>query len=223
MPELSNRDELESKLASALGARFTADLSALLDSIGDPPEEPNLPADFWDDVAAGLIAIFSTDLLSTYMQSAEFLLGQINIGTDWAGLNQNAINWLNQYSFDLVRGINDTSREVLRTALTDFYSQNLTKEQLAQLLEPSFGPVRAEMIAITETTRASVEGERALIALIERENLNIRMVPIWQTANDDRVCPICGPKHDQPIEDGEYPPAHPRCRCWVNYEMEARE
>jgi len=33
------------------------------------------------------------------------------------------------------------------------------------------------------------------------------------------VCPICGPKHNREIKDGQYPPAHPRCRCWVNHEI----
>jgi hypothetical protein len=45
------------------------------------------------------------------------------------------------------------------------------------------------------------------------------MVPIWQTSNDERVCPICGPKHGKEITDGKFPPAHPRCRCWVTYEF----
>jgi len=34
------------------------------------------------------------------------------------------------------------------------------------------------------------------------------------------VCPICGPRHDKEITDGMYPPACPRCRCWVNHEPE---
>ena len=39
------------------------------------------------------------------------------------------------------------------------------------------------------------------------------------TANDERVCPICSPRDNQVITDGIYPPAHPRCRCVVGYEL----
>jgi hypothetical protein len=73
-----------------------------------------------------------------------------------------------------------------------------------------FSPVRAERIAVTETTRAVVEGERAYVAELERET-GQRMVPIWMTANDELVCPICAPRNEKPITNGDYPPAHPNC------------
>jgi len=41
---------------------------------------------------------------------------------------------------------------------------------------------------------------------------------IWHTANDEKVCAICGPREGQifPIEDkDEVWPAHPYCRCWL--------
>jgi len=46
-------------------------------------------------------------------------------------------------------------------------------------------------------------------------------VMIWETANDERVCPICGALHRK--REGEWgglsgPPAHPRCRCGVRLE-----
>ena len=46
----------------------------------------------------------------------------------------------------------------------------------------------------TETTRAAaVEGERAYVQELVKET-GREMIPIWLTANDDRVCVICGPK-----------------------------
>ena len=78
------------------------------------------------------------------------------------------------------------------------------------------------MIARTEVTRAAVEGERALVKetndIVSQHGID-PMVPIWQTRNDEIVCPICGPKHNKEIKDGEYPPAHPRCRCWVTHRL----
>ncbi len=81
-----------------------------------------------------------------------------------------------------------------------------------------FSPVRAERIAVTETTRAVVEGERAYVAELERET-GQRMIPIWMTANDERVCPICAPRNEKPIKDGVYPPGHVGCRCGVGWEF----
>jgi SPP1 gp7 family putative phage head morphogenesis protein len=82
-----------------------------------------------------------------------------------------------------------------------------------------YSPVRAEMIAVTEVTRAAAEGERATVREIEKEG--IRMVEVWQTNNDSLVCPICGPRHGKKVGDGwsknDGPPAHPRCRCWLTH------
>lgn len=217
MTDLPNRDELERKLAKAMGREFADEFRELMDALGDPPDPGNLPPDFWDGKRAR--GVLEPLLQGTFLIAAEELMMELSIGIEWGLINQRAIEWVRPYAFDLVRGINDTTRGVLQSALQTFYQDKLTKDQLAQLLTPTFGPVRAEMIAITETTRAGVEGERELVRQIQAANQNIKMIPIWQTANDDLVCPICGPRHGKPIEDGYYPPAHPRCRCWVNHEM----
>ena len=37
----------------------------------------------------------------------------------------------------------------------------------------------------------------------------------WQTASDEKVCPICGPYAGRAWKenDGPQPPLHPNCRC----------
>lgn len=37
----------------------------------------------------------------------------------------------------------------------------------------------------------------------------------WRTAEDERVCPECGPldRHAWPSDEGPRPPLHDRCRC----------
>jgi SPP1 gp7 family putative phage head morphogenesis protein len=88
---------------------------------------------------------------------------------------------------------------------------------LTEKLAPRFGPVRAEMIGVTETTRIFHDGNvlawRAS-GLVKGEK--------WQTSMDDLVCPICEPMHDRETALGEQfgdvegPPAHVNCRCWVH-------
>lgn len=37
----------------------------------------------------------------------------------------------------------------------------------------------------------------------------------WETASDERVCPVCGPFAGRVwrADDGPQPPLHPNCRC----------
>ena len=109
----------------------------------------------------------------------------------------------------------------------NFFSQNQTLAQLRDRLEGAFGPIRADMIATTEVTRAATEGERVLVELLKDQGLGFR--DIWETANDERVCPICAPLDGQEREGAGYvhpdsgfsydgPPAHPRCRCRERHE-----
>lgn len=78
------------------------------------------------------------------------------------------------------------------------------------------GEDRAEAIAITEITRAISRGEEFAAGLIQKQGVLLECV--WWTAQDERVCPICGELHGR-IElfwVDEYPdgpPAHVRCRC----------
>ena len=41
----------------------------------------------------------------------------------------------------------------------------------------------------------------------------------WETASDEKVCPICGPYagHVWKKDDGPQPPLHPNCRCQRTY------
>lgn len=83
-----------------------------------------------------------------------------------------------------------------------------------------FEPSRGETVAITETTTAISLGERDVVDRMEE--LGVEIDALWITKRDERVCPVCGPLHNQPISQWEDdfpvgPPAHPRCRCFLIY------
>ena len=90
----------------------------------------------------------------------------------------------------------------------------------------AFGEQRAQMIAVTETTRAFAEGERQAGLELKEKYPDVPVVKTWMTNEDERVCPICGGLDGQEVaideafefEGVEYPepPAHPNCRCWMS-------
>lgn len=209
MADIPNRDALERILARKLGGLNRRQLAHLLELLGDPPNIANVPFSFWGEAGKELAQILVPFSERVYLEAADRMLAEIPIGVDWSLVNEAASTWANTYGFDLVRGINDTSRRATSSAVSAYFDQGLTMGQLRQRLGRIYSPVRAEMIATTEVTRAASEGEQGVVNEIAREG--IRMVPIWQTNNDALVCPICGPKHGKEITDGQYPPAHPRC------------
>ena len=91
---------------------------------------------------------------------------------------------------------------------------------------------RADMIANTELAFAYNRGENMSIRNAMRDGLMGPCVKIWRTAGSERVCPRCGALNGKEIGFDESfdikgkelfpgmhetPPAHPRCRCVVQY------
>lgn len=140
------------------------------------------------------------------------------ITIDWHLVNTRALEWLSRYKFDLLSKLTQTNIRLIQTEIETFISSpNMSIRQLGQRLESLWSQNRAQMIATTEVTRVYAEGNTTAwreSGVIERRR--------WNTANDELVCPICGPLNqsvvdiDEPFPNGiDNPPAHPRCRCWV--------
>ena len=102
--------------------------------------------------------------------------------------NLQAIQFLNTYRLTTIPGINNTTRRKAIEAITRWI---LSGEGLASL-EPQlaliFGDRRAAMIATTEVTRIFAQGN-----LMLWRSTGVIGAKKWQTARDERVCPICGP------------------------------
>jgi hypothetical protein len=134
----------------------------------------------------------------------------------------------------LIRGITDTTQKLVQNAVGNFFEQSMTLGDLEKMISRAFGPVRAEMIAVTEVTNAASAAEVVIGERLHDEGVD--MIAIWKTRNDEAVCPICGPLDGKkaagyrgkrtpywinPVSGGEinHPPAHPRCRCWISWEL----
>jgi len=71
---------------------------------------------------------------------------------------------------------------------------------------------RMEVIARTEVLRAHNLGKLKFHQAVGIQRLE------WFTMDDERVCPVCGPRDGQQYPIDEFPaqPAHPQCRCGHN-------
>lgn len=213
------RSELERQMRAALGAAWDGQADALLRYLGDPPNADNVPPAFWArleaDTRDALLPVLFEARLVTAQQLADTT--GVRERVNWNLVNTRAQTAAESYSFELVRGITDTSRDRLRGVVGRFAA---TPGQDLKGLGSEIGNifdsrVRGEMIAVTEVTRAAAQGEQDLVDEIRRLDPSAGVAQIWLTSNDELVCPVCGPLHGKRRGNGwtEPPPAHPRCRC----------
>jgi hypothetical protein len=124
-------------------------------------------------------------------------------------VGQHPAGWLNElYNTTLA-----TSQTTVRKAMMRWMESGQPLSKLTEQLTPQFGPVRGRAIAVTETTRAYVEGNLATwqaTGLVQyppsvkppahvhcRCDVDIilsddgRWIWTWLTARSEDVCPIC--------------------------------
>jgi SPP1 gp7 family putative phage head morphogenesis protein len=145
------------------------------------------------------------------------LAAEVGVQFDPAVVNVAMVEWAANYSYELIKGLTETTRKIVANAVSGFAATpGMTRGELVKMLEPAFGPVRAESIAISETTRAYSAAQSQY-----KEDLagyGITTEETWQTSNDELVCPICGELNGKPESEWKDrypngPPAHTRCRC----------
>jgi len=224
MADVFERDRQEAAYARSVAREFGRFRKEIVEIIPElPAGATTIPPALWEKHKDKLLEVLVPLLSATFMtQSETFMDDFAFLGVDFALVNEAAAEWSRRYGFELVSGLNNTSRRSLQRIIPNYFEEEQTIGELNAALTPTFGPKRAEMIAVTEVTRAAAEGERETVGELERQGF--KMQPVWQTNEDELVCPICGPRNDKPIQagnetNGEYPPAHPRCRCWVNHEL----
>lgn len=225
MTEVINRDELERRLARVIGREQRAELEKLLALLGNPPRLENVPPVFWETNWKNMASAVEPVLMDIYLGQAQAMLTAIPVGASWDMINKGAAEYARRYGYDLVKEIAKNTQngvieilQRLQTEIPNFYTEGMTLGQLEDRLSRWFSPQRAENIAVTETTRAATEAERAVADEIFRDS-GIKLIPIFNTEDDERVCPICSPLDGKEITDGEYPPRHVGCRCWTTYEL----
>jgi len=223
----------ETLVNEASQAGLSAQQQRLLDLVSSTEGRPTAAQlnAFWTGENGLLWQALESAIIQVATERAAFAVSA-NIDT-FALVNQQVIAWVERYYVTSndpgsVGSLNATSRQQFAEAFARWqqgdvpFSQAEGLDGLIELLTPIFGPNRAEMIAITETTRVFVEAQRQAEA-----NNPFTVAFRWLTSADEAVCPICGPMHGQVRRKNEgYAggvdlPAHVRCRCHEVPETEA--
>lgn len=173
----------------------------------------------WDEAgfSGALRGVLLGELVQVAMDTATGLGESIGPDLDPATLTTAASAWARGYTFDLVKGLTDTTRQVVAQATASYLeTPGMTRAQLQALLQGAFSPRRAESIAVTEVTRAASAAVTHYKEQLAEAGLQFEEV--WRTVNESGVCAICDPLNGKP--EGEWkdrfpggPPAHTKCRC----------
>ena len=175
-------------------------------------EEPD-----YEPLRNALIVILTTYLIRAFMDRVMELEEEYDIAFDPADMGAAANEWATAYAQEEAARLIGTTSKVVNGVSARYAAEEITADQIEEMLEPAFNKNRAVLIAITLITVAAsaafneyADGLRALGVQIE---------VIWRTAEDEMVCEhICAPLNGQPREVWaaqfpQGPPAHPRCRC----------
>ncbi|MDO8751149.1 MAG: phage portal protein [Dehalococcoidia bacterium] len=206
--------DLEGPLMDDLTAAF---LPFWNEAARDIKAQKDFPEEEFILILAALLERELTNIATIqYLRSVD----EFSIGFDVAELNLAASQWAKTYSYDLVRGLTNTTKGVLQEAMRKYLANpKMSDAELKAMLEPAFGRARAEMIAKTEVTRAR---NVAISQYAERLiKLGAKTTRVWMTRRDERVCAICAPLDgkSEEIWRGMHPfgpPAHVACRCGLH-------
>jgi hypothetical protein len=236
MPDQSAyyRFQQEAELAqimARIGGHYRRKLIALA---GDPPNVDRIPDSLWDEMRAEIRKQTAQTLLAAFLIAQDDMLRSPAFdfeaeggGVATARRTLTRGRTLEDYRAGqrwVTQRVDDFAKQWAQTSRDRFEDILRTSQRQADLIEPTvdlFGVVRAESAGITEITGAITNGEQAAADNIEK-NRGVKLAAYWQTELDDRVCTICRPLNEQPASEwesrfGSGPPAHPRCRCYLEW------
>lgn len=149
-----------------------------------------------------------------------------------------AVAYLERAGAAKVTGINETTRERLRTLLTDARASGWSYDRTAAEIRRTFADFgtpapqrhirsRAHLVAVTETGEAYEQARRVMAERLAGSGLTIEKH--WLAVGDDRTDDVCLGNDtagwialDASFPSGaSEPPEHPACRCTTEYRRAA--
>ncbi len=169
-------------------------------------------------ILAGMGAA-NQSLLKNKPANPEKAVKAITLNVDWNLLSKEAYEFAQVYTYSLIKNLDAQTLVLVQKAVSEWVASGGGVEDLRKLLEPIFNnPVRAEMIAQTESTRVFNEGAQTRWA-----NVGVTKAR-FVTVRDSKVCPTCKSLYGEIgivgqgwVVDGvTYTiPVHIGCRCFA--------
>jgi SPP1 gp7 family putative phage head morphogenesis protein len=195
----------------------------------------NIPPEVWDDFSKDVYGATGRVILEIFLAGGKSGLKQLPPRLialqDWEYYSRAAQQYLNLYRLNTVPNLMETTKRNAVRIIGEWIESGDPLDMLITRLEPWLGTSRAGRIAVTEVTRTYAAGNIA-----SWKSTQLVGGKRWATANDELVCPICGPLDGRVVEiDNDFrlaadgplegipeadlvyysPPAHPNCRCWL--------
>ena len=166
---------------------------------------------------------------------AKLILGELGYGLNFRLKNPRAVAYLEQHGGELIKGINEVTREEVRRLLSQAsengWSYSKVTRELTKLYDDfavaTNGTItsRAELIAVTEAGNAFEAGN--FIPIQDLMDSGVGMEKQWDSTHEDDVCEECAGNNaegwipaDEAHQSGDMTPlAHPRCECDEFYQV----
>lgn len=192
--------------------------------MGQPPDPSRVPEEFWERVRRDEEETLALILILIFLAAAS------HQGTepDDAGAAAQAAAYAARTAAQRAAEYAARSREMAidlgdaaRAAAAS--GTPMSEADIGGRLDSIFGEGRVRRIAVTETTAAISAGNEAGASA----NGGLSVADVWHTEEDGRVCEICRPLNNQrrDVWGAAFPsgpPAHPMCRCWIEYRSKFR-
>jgi len=209
----------EQAIIAAIQAIFDEYLPGIVGALeaGDMPDLE----DMYRQIRGATIPIYQDVLAEQALANA----ADLGWGMDYEDLLIDANDWARTRAGAMANQLSVTDNKRFISILDSLQRGEVASDAIPGLLGGLFGPVRADMTGITETTHAMRQAAARLAANMRASGIEV--VERWLTAEDERVCPICAPLDHtteevwgQAIAGG--PPAHYNCRCRIAVEYKQK-
>ncbi len=212
---------VEKKIQVKLSSYLKGLKGRLVDSVRELTSHRDIKQDatqqsFWNGERQTLFELlfplFKSSMTDEAKSAYDELAGIVDAGVAWDIVNDQALSWANTQTSLVVSQITKTSMNGFLTEFEPWVNSGEPLDVLIDSLSQYYDPVRAEMIAVTETTRAFAQANIGTWRQFE----SVTGYDVL-TAEDDITCPICLEEQARNPHalDEPPPPYHVRCRCGV--------
>lgn len=202
-----------------------------------PPSEVEL---IWAQVQLETVKLFAAPIDAAVAKALEYggiaILGEVGMKPRFDLKNPRAVDYLKDYGADLVKGINETTRDTLQTLISNATDEGWSYKRTAEAIIERFEQMavgkpqehidsRAHLIAVTETGQAYEEGSRIVAKDLQDAGLDVEKS--WSTVGDVKVSDGCKENEadgwigiDKLHSSGHQRPLRfPGCRCEERYRI----